>query len=93
MQHVETHQRYLVLDLLRHRQKGLLDVDGILGRGLEEGDADRVGKCLQPLDGGGIKRGHALAAEYSTARLPAKSLLLPTISFATPLSFPYLQWW
>lgn len=35
-----------VLDLLGHGKESLLDVGGVLGRGLEEGDAELVGKGL-----------------------------------------------
>jgi hypothetical protein len=35
-----------VLDLLGHGKESLLDVGGVLGRGLEEGDAELVGKAL-----------------------------------------------
>jgi len=38
-----------LLDLARHGQVGLLDVGCVLGRCLEEGDAERVGELLQQL--------------------------------------------
>ena len=37
---------HALLDLARHRQEGLLDVARVLGRGLEEGDAQAVGEFL-----------------------------------------------
>ena len=36
-----------ILDLLRHGQEGLLNVRRVLRRGLEEGNAELVGKFLQ----------------------------------------------
>ena len=38
---------HALLDLAGHGQEGLLDVAGVLGRGLEEGDAQAVGELLQ----------------------------------------------
>ena len=35
-----------VLDLLRHRQEGLLDICGVLSRGLQERDAELVREFL-----------------------------------------------
>lgn len=37
---------HALLDLAGHGQESLLDVAGILGRGLEEGDAQAVGELL-----------------------------------------------
>lgn len=37
---------HALLDLPGHGQEGLLDVAGVLGRGLEEGDAQAVGELL-----------------------------------------------
>ena len=37
---------HALLDLASHCQKGLLDVGCVLGRGLEEGDAEAVGELL-----------------------------------------------
>jgi len=45
---------HALLDLARHRQESLLDVACVLGRGLEEGDSEAVGKLL--LIAGGLIR-------------------------------------
>lgn len=37
---------HALLDLAGHRQEGLLDVASVLGRCLEEGDAEAVGEFL-----------------------------------------------
>jgi hypothetical protein len=37
---------HTLLDLASHGQESLLDVAGVLGRGLEEGDAQAVGEFL-----------------------------------------------
>lgn len=37
---------HALLDLSGHGQESLLDVAGVLGRGLEEGDSQAVGKLL-----------------------------------------------
>jgi hypothetical protein len=37
---------HALLDLAGHRKEGLLDVGGVLGRGLEEGNAKAVGELL-----------------------------------------------
>ena len=37
---------HALLDLASHGQECLLDIGGVLGRGFEEGNADRVGKLL-----------------------------------------------
>ncbi len=39
---------HALLDLAGHGQESLLDVAGVLGRSLEEGDSQAVGKFLQP---------------------------------------------
>jgi hypothetical protein len=36
-----------LLDLAGHGQEGLLDVAGVLGRGLKEGDAEAVSELLK----------------------------------------------
>lgn len=36
-----------LLDLASHGQEGLLDIAGVLGRGLEEGDAKAVSEFLR----------------------------------------------
>lgn len=38
---------HALLDLAGHGQEGLLDVAGVLGRRLEEGDAEAVGEFLR----------------------------------------------
>lgn len=38
---------HALLDLAGHGQEGLLDVAGVLRRGLEEGDAQAVSELLQ----------------------------------------------
>lgn len=38
---------HALLDLTGHSEEGLLDVAGVLGRSLEEGNAEAVGKFLQ----------------------------------------------
>ncbi len=37
---------HALLDLARHGKESLLDVAGVLGRGLEEGDSQAVGEFL-----------------------------------------------
>lgn len=37
---------HALLDLAGHGEEGLFDVAGVLGRGLEEGDAEAVGEFL-----------------------------------------------
>lgn len=38
---------HALLDLAGHGEESLLDVAGVLGRGLEEGDSEGVGKFLR----------------------------------------------
>jgi hypothetical protein len=38
---------HALLDLAGHGQEGLLDIAGVLGRGLEEGDAEAVCEFLR----------------------------------------------
>ena len=52
---------HALLDLAGHGQEGLLDVAGVLGRRLEEGDAEAVGEFL------GI---WSVFAKEQTARCP-----------------------
>jgi hypothetical protein len=40
---------HALLDLAGHGQEGLLDVAGVLGRRLEEGDAQAVGEFLSEM--------------------------------------------
>ena len=37
---------HALLDLAGHRQEGLLDIAGVLGRRLEEGDPEAIGEFL-----------------------------------------------
>lgn len=41
---------HALLDLAGHGKEGLLDVGGVLGRGLEEGNAQAVGELLRTRD-------------------------------------------
>jgi hypothetical protein len=75
------------LDLASHGQKGLFDIGGVLGRGLEERDTQTVGKFLLPGKYGNHvinKDLLTLAMVYSTTFFSAISLLLPTSSLLTP---------
>lgn len=88
---------HALLDLAGHGQEGLLDVASVLGRGLEEGDAEGVGEFLPrsaSCEGGqkeeGMLRLGTLATVYSTTFLSAISLLFPTRSLLTP-SVAYLS--
>lgn len=89
-----------VLDLLGHRQEGLLDVGGLLGRRLEERNAERVCKLLnshihhpgryrsvslgKAKETMTLKRGRTFAAACSTTFLATRSFLFPTSSLLTP---------
>jgi hypothetical protein len=50
---------HALLNLAGHGQEGLLDVASVLGRSLEEGDAERVGEFLGWSAPCREKRGHA----------------------------------
>jgi hypothetical protein len=50
-----------VLDLLGHGQEGLFDIGCVLGRGLEEGDAELVRKGLEIVSGD-LRTRHTFAA-------------------------------
>ena len=41
---------HALLDLAGHGEESLLDVAGVLGRGLEEGDAQAVGEFLRVIE-------------------------------------------
>jgi hypothetical protein len=75
---------HALLDLARHRQERLLDVGCVLGRRLEEGDAEAVCELLlwSAVELSIQKR--ALAVVYSTTFLSVMSDLLPTSSLLTP---------
>lgn len=81
---------HALLDLAGHGQESLLDVRGVLGRGLKEGDSQAVGELLHKLVRN-IRRielhttfCRTLATVYSTTFLSDISLLLPTRSLLTP---------
>lgn len=89
MRGIEEHSGDIpVLNLLGHRQEGLLDVCGVLGRRLEEGDVQLIGKFLhnaeQVVHMKQTVFRHTFAALYSTTFLLVKSDLLPTRSLLTP---------
>lgn len=82
---------HALLNLARHGQESLLDVARVLGRGLEERDAEAVGELLQKRSVTMLQvaryspfGGLTFATVYSTTFLSAISLLLPTSSLLTP---------
>ena len=79
-----------VFDLLRHGQKGLLYIRGILRRCFKEGDGELVGEVLTDVSDSykldQIRRNarRTFAAPYSTTFLLVRSDLLPTSNLFTP---------
>lgn len=81
---------HALLDLAGHGQEGLLNVGCVLGRSLEEGNAEAVGEFLfssisTRTGRVGSRSGkRTFATLYSTTFLSVISLLLPTRSLLTP---------
>lgn len=76
------------LNLSGHGEEGLLNVRGILGRCLEEGDSETVSKFLCKVSASTLCIHNvsrlAFATVYSTTFLSDMSLLFPTSSLFTP---------
>jgi hypothetical protein len=66
-----------VLDLCCHGHECLLNVGGVLGTGLQEGDADLISKCLQA-DRRNCISGHCVGTPNGVLLLPSDCTMGPT---------------